>query len=68
MAHSAWFRKSPFSNRQFWKSAWTEPPLGWEKWCVQEKFAILAKEDILLDVLLRPKSEKGALQAGPHYE
>ena len=45
-----------------------DPPLRWEKWRVQYKLALLAKENIILDTLLGPKPEMVELPLEPIYE
>ena len=46
----------------------TDPPLRFEKWRVQYKLALLAKENISLDTLLGPKPEMVELPLEPIYE
>ena len=45
-----------------------DPPLKWEKWRMQAKLALLAKENITLDILLEPKLENVQLPLEPIYE
>ena len=45
-----------------------DPPLRWEKWRVQYKMALLAKENIILNTLLAPKPEIVDLPLEPIYE
>ena len=45
-----------------------DPPLRWEKWRVQYKLALLAKENIILDTLLGPKPEMLDLSLETIYE
>ena len=45
-----------------------DPPLRWEKWRVQYKLALLAKENIIIDTLLGPKPEMVELPLEPIYE
>ena len=45
-----------------------DPPLRWEKWIVQYKLALLAKENIILDTLLGPKPEMVELPLEPIYK
>ena len=48
-------RKTPFSIEPFWERPTSDPPIRWEKWGIQVKLAILARENITLDTLLQPK-------------
>ena len=41
----------------FWDKPTRDPPLRWEKWRVQYKLALLAKQNIILDTLFGPKPE-----------
>ena len=52
----------------FWDKPTPDPPLRWEKWRVQYKLALLAKENIILDTLLGPKPEMVELPLEPIYE
>ena len=52
----------------FWDKPTPDPPLRWQKWRVQYKLALLAKENIILDTLLGPKPEMVDLPLGPIYE
>ena len=45
-----------------------EPPLRWEKWRVQYKLALLAKENVILVTLLGPKTEMVEIPLEPIYE
>ena len=51
-------RRTLLSIEQFWERATEEPTIQWEKWLVQVKLAILARENITLDSLLEPKTSK----------
>ena len=52
----------------FWDKPTLDPPLCWEKWRVQYKLALLAKENIILDKLLGLKPEMVELPLEPIYE
>ena len=52
----------------FWGKPSADPPLKWEKWQMQAKLALLAKENIALDILLEPKPETVQLPLEPIYE
>ena len=61
-------RKTPLSIEPFWERATSDPPIRWEKWQIQVKLAVLAKENITLDTLLQPKLTHVRLPAEPKYE
>ena len=59
--------KAPLSIEPFWERPTSDPPIRWEKWRIQVKLAILARENITLDTLLRPKPTTVRLPAEPKY-
>ena len=61
-------RKTPLSIEPFWERPTSDPPIRWEKWRIQVKLAILARENITIDTLLQPKPTEVRLQAEPKYE
>ena len=61
-------RKTPLSIEPFWERPTSDPPIRWEKWRIQVKLAILAREYITLDTLLHPKPTTVQLPAEPKYE
>ena len=61
-------RKTPLSIEPFWERPTSDPPIRWEKWRIQVKFAILARENITLDTLLQPKPTMVRLSAEPKYK
>ena len=61
-------RKTPLSIEPFWDRPTSDPPIRWEKWRIQVKLAILARENITLDTLLQPKPTTVRLPAEPKYE
>ena len=67
MAQSA-TKRIPRGIDPFWDKPTPDPPLRWEKWRVQYKLALLAKENIILDTLLGPKPEMVELPLEPIYE
>ena len=67
MAQSA-TKKTPLGIDPFWNKPTPDPPIRWEKWRVQYKLALLAKENIILDTLLGPKPETVELLLEPIYE
>ena len=50
-------KRPPLGIDPFWDKPTPDLPLRWEKWRVQYKLALLAKENIILDTLLGPKPE-----------
>ena len=46
----------------------SDPKIRWEKWRIQVKLAVLARENITLDTLLQPKPTTVRLPAEPMYE
>ena len=61
-------KRTPLGIEPFWDKPTPDPPLRWEKWRVQYKLALLAKENIILDTLLGPKPEMVELPLEPIYE
>ena len=68
MAQSAMQKRTPLGIEPFWEKQSADPPLKWEKWQMQAKLALLAKENIALDILLEPKPETVQLPLEPIYE
>ena len=60
--------KSPLGIQPFWEKATLEPPLRWEYWRTQLKLAILAREGIVVDLLLADPPEHAILLPEPAYE
>ena len=60
--------KSPLGIQPFWEKAILEPPLRWEYWRTQLKPAILAREGIVVDILLADPPEHVILPPEPAYE
>ena len=60
--------KSPLGIQPFWEKATLEPPLRWEYWRTQLKLAILAREGIIVDLLLVDPPEHVILPPEPAYE
>ena len=60
--------RTPLGTDAFWDKPTSDPPLCWEKWRMQYKLTLLAKEKISLDTLLGPKPEMVVLQFEPMYE
>ena len=60
--------KSPLGVQPFWGKATLEPPLRWECWRTQLKLAILAREVIVVDILLADPPEHVILPPEPAYE
>ena len=68
MAQSATQKRTPLGIEPFWEKPSADPPLKWEKWQMQANLALLAKENIALDILLEPKPESVQLPLEPIYE
>ena len=68
MAQSATQKRTPLGSETFWEKPSAYPPLRWEKWQMQSKLALLAKENIALDNLLEPNPERVQLPLEPIYE
>ena len=68
MAQSA-IAKSPFGVTLFWDKG-PEPNITWEKWFSTAKLAIMPKESIQVDKLLRPRPTSAELDypQEPIYE
>ena len=61
-------KRTPLGIDAFWDKPTPDPPLRWEKWRVQYQLALLAKENIILDTLLGPKTAMVELPLEPIYE
>ena len=61
-------RRRPLGIDAFWVKPTPHPPLRWEKWRIQYRLALLAKENNILDILLGPKHEMVDLPLEPIYE
>ena len=61
-------RKTPLSIEPFCERPTSDPPIRWEKWRIEVKLAILARENITLDTLLQPKPTNVRLPVEPKYE
>ena len=61
-------RKTPLSIEPFWERPISDPTIRWEKWRIQVKLAILARENITIDTLLQPKPSTVRLPVEPKYE
>ena len=68
MAQSATQKRTPPGIEPFWEKTSADPPLKWEKWQMQAELALLAKENIALDILLEPKPENVQLRLELIYE
>ena len=68
MAQSATQKRAPLGIETFWDKPSADPPLKWEKWRMQAKLALLAKENVTLDILLEPKPENVQLPLERIYE
>ena len=61
-------RKTPLSIEPLWERPTLDPPIRCEKWRIQVKLAILARENITLDTLLRTKPTNVRLPVEPKSE
>ena len=61
-------RKTPLSIEPFWKRPTSDPPIRWEKWRIQLKLAILARENMKVDALLQTKATTVRLPVKPKYK
>ena len=68
MTQSATQKRTPLGIEPFWDKPSADPPLKWEKWQMQAKLALLAKENITVDTLLELKPETVQLPIEPIYE
>ena len=68
MAQPTTQKRTPLGIEPFWEKLSADPSLNWEKWQMQAKLALLAKENIALDTLLEPKPETVQLPLEPIYE
>ena len=68
MAQSARESRKTLSIEPLWEQPTSDPPIRWEKWRIQEKLPILARENITLDTLPQPKPTHVRLPVEPKYE
>ena len=68
MAQSATQKRTPLGIEPLYEKPGADPPLKWEKWQMQTKLALLAKESIALRILLEPKPETVQLPLESIYE
>ena len=68
MAPPATQKRTPLGIEPFWAKPSADTQLKWEKRQMQAKLALLAKENIALDILLEPKPEAVQLPLEPIYE
>ena len=61
-------RKTPLTIEPFWERPTSDPPIRWEKWRIQVKLAIPARENITINTLLQTKPSTVRLPAEPKYE
>ena len=60
--------KTPLGIQSFWEKATLEPSLRWEYWRTQLKLAILAREGIIVDLLLVDPPNHVFLPPEPGYK
>ena len=68
MAQSATKECALLGIEPFWEKPTLEPPLQWDRWQIMLKLAIMAKEDISIDILLGDPPNKVILPPEPIYE
>ena len=68
MAQSATQKRTPLGIEHFREKPSADPTLKWEKWQMQAKLALHARENIALDILLKPKPDNVQLPLEPIYE
>ena len=61
-------KPAPLGIDAFWDKQTPDPHLRWDKWRVQYKMALLAKENIIRNTSLGPKLEMVELPLEPIYE
>ena len=66
MAQSATKKRALLGIEPFWDKPTLEPPLQWDRWQIMLKLAVLAKEGISIDILLKDLPEK--VSPDPIYE
>ena len=60
--------KSSLGIQPYWEKATLEPSLRWENWRTQFKLTILAREGIVVDLLLADPPDHVVLPPEPAYE
>ena len=68
MAQSAVKERALLGFEPFWEKPTLEPPLGWDRWQIMLKLAILAKEGISIDTLCEDPLDKVIFPPEPVYE
>ena len=68
IAQSATKERALLGTEPFWEKPTLEPPLRWDRWQIMLKLAIMAKEDISIDILLEDPPDKVILPPEPIYE
>ena len=68
MAKSANKERALLGIEPFWEKPTLEPPLGWDRWQIMLKLAIMAKEGISIDIRLEDPPDKVILPLEPKYE
>ena len=68
MSQSATQKRTLLGIELFWEEPSADLPLKFEKWQMQAKLALLAKENIALDILLETKPERVQLPLEPIYD
>ena len=68
MAQSATKERALLGIEPFWVKPTLESPLRWDRWQIMLKLAIMAKEGILIDILLEDPPDKVTLPPELIYE
>ena len=61
-------KRTPLWIYAFWVKPAPEPRINWEKWRVQYKLSLLAKENIILDTIIGPEHAMVEFPLEPIYE
>ena len=65
-AKAATKERAPLGIEPFWEKPTLEPPLGWDRWQIMLKLAIMAKEGISINILLEDPPDKVILPPEPN--
>ena len=68
MAQSETKERALLGIEPFWEKPTLEPPLRWDRWQIMLKLAIMAKQGISIDILLKDPPDKVILPPEPIYE
>ena len=68
MAQSATKERALLGIKPFWEKPTLEPPFRWDRWQIVLKLAIMAKEGISINTLLKDPPDNVILPPEPIYE